>query len=579
MIKAILRRLHEVLARPSPERGTFTKPGEAFLALAGYSVGLGNFWRFPYYSYKYGGAAFLISYIVCMMCIGLPLYFMELALGQYVSLGPTQMFSFMCPLLSGVGWGMVLLLLLVTIYYNLLLSWALFYIGASFFSPLPWSDCQNDFNTDDYLHSNPEEKSYVAAKEYFIHDVLGQPTGEEGTYEFHGLLVLCLALAWVLVALCLGGGIRGTGKILYVTVIFPYVVLACLLAINYDRSNDAGRERWLASFSNFNSSELLHLDIWISAASQVIYSLGVAYGGITTLSSYNSLQQNFIRDAVLVCLLDVGTSLLSGFVLFSSTVVLTDKKLEDSHGTSVLVFTALSAMLSRINSRPWSILFFFMVLTLGLDSQFVMVEAVTTAVFDQFQVLRRNHLPVVMGTCSLLFVLGLPMCTNYGLSVFNLMDMNTSKHSLLMLGFLEVFIVSYIYGFEKMVTNVKKDLRLCVPRPLYWYWAATWTVITPLCLLALTVLGLWSEDWSVGDSLSMFVWGQVIAFGPVFLVPIFGIYKIWTRGDQSLGQLLSATANFCPQYLRNGRDPVTNNQYLPENHFCGDNRAFDLQEL
>ncbi|KAG7172783.1 Sodium- and chloride-dependent glycine transporter 2-like 1 [Homarus americanus] len=562
--------------------------------------------------------------------------------------------------MTGVGWGMVLLLLLVTIYYNLLLSWALFYIGASFFSPLPWSDCQNDFNTDDYLHSNPEEKSYVAAKEYFIgftdvvtvhrditsnsqeagfqeaeeenvtevldshseelstEDLLlleqqqrmEESTGEgenpapisltlkvlstamdqvntamellaendpnikrslsvrtmvekgilcykklylkkkkeeareEGTYEFHGLLVLCLALAWVLVALCLGGGIRGTGKILYVTVIFPYVVLACLLAINYDRSNDAGRERWLASFSNFNSSELLHLDIWISAASQVIYSLGVAYGGITTLSSYNSLQQNFIRDAVLVCLLDVGTSLLSGFVLFSSTVVLTDKKLEDSHGTS-----------------------------------FVMVEAVTTAVFDQFQVLRRNHLPVVMGTCSLLFVLGLPMCTNYGLSVFNLMDMNTSKHSLLMLGFLEVFIVSYIYGFEKMVTNVKKDLRLCVPRPLYWYWAATWTVITPLCLLALTVLGLWSEDWSVGDSLSMFVWGQVIAFGPVFLVPIFGIYKIWTRGDQSLGQLLSATANFCPQYLRNGRDPVTNNQYLPENHFCGDNRAFDLQEL
>lgn len=76
-----------------------------------------------------------------------------------------------------------------------------------------------------------------------------------------------------------------------------------------------------------------------------------------------------------------------------------------------------------------------------------MVEAVTTALLDQFKVLRTYNLPVVAATCSVLLILGLPMCTRSGVYVFNLMNNYSSRHSLLILGLLEVIIVSYIYGW------------------------------------------------------------------------------------------------------------------------------------
>lgn len=573
----ILRRIEAWLSRPYTERGTYNNWKEAFLALVGYSIGLGNLWRFPYLCYKYGGATFIITYSVCMLCLGMPLYFMELALGQYVSLGPIQLFSCMSPLFSGVGWGMLLILLLISVYYNVLLAWAVFYMGSSFRTPLPWSHCNNDFNSED-CHSSSQEKFYPAAQDFFNYGVLGK-TEVDGWYKMQGWLVLCLAIAWVLVAACLGGGIRGTGKVLYFTVIYPYIILICLFALNYDKTDERLRNLRFKSFSIVSTEKLLHLNIWNDAAGQVIYSLGVALGGITTLASYNSFNHNIIRDSFLICLLESVTSILCGYVFFSSAVVVTDEMIQDSNGISTMAFTTLSALLARIGVPLWSFACFFMILTLGLDSQFVMVEAMITALYDQFKVMRRRHLPVVVATCSVLFILGLPMCTRNGIIVFNLMNVYSNKHSLFMLGLLEVIIVSYIYGFQNMMNIVKTDLRLWVPKLLYWYWAITWQVITPLFLLALTVSSVYSEDWSGGDSPVTFICGQFIAFMPILLVPIFALHKICTRGDQSLRELLNSLTSFCPEYERNGRSVRDNSQNPPENEYYIDNAAFNLQEL
>ena len=83
-------------------REQWGKKAEFFLACIGYAVGLGNVWRFPYLAFKNGGGAFLIPYIIMLFLVGMPLFFMELALGQYVSLGPVTSWAAICPLGKGM---------------------------------------------------------------------------------------------------------------------------------------------------------------------------------------------------------------------------------------------------------------------------------------------------------------------------------------------------------------------------------------------------------------------------------------------------------------------------------------------
>ncbi|KAK3889649.1 hypothetical protein Pcinc_006367 [Petrolisthes cinctipes] len=129
------------------DRGKHKNRNEAFFALVGYTIGLGNLWRFSYRLGLYG-VTFLIPYGVFLVFVGVPLYILELALGQYISLGPIHVFTFMSPLFKGLGWAMLLSLVLAVVYYNVILAWAVYYIVASFgpSSRLPWSLCTNHNN-------------------------------------------------------------------------------------------------------------------------------------------------------------------------------------------------------------------------------------------------------------------------------------------------------------------------------------------------------------------------------------------------------------------------------------------------
>ena len=174
---------------------------EFLLSVIGYAVGLGNIWRFPYLAYKNGGGSFLIPYIVMLFGTGLPLFFMELALGQYAGQGPTKLFGKLAPIFKGLGFSMLLVAFLVSIYYNMIIAWALYYLGNSFSSTLPWL---NGTNSTDYFYNAVLGIDYKA-------------TDKDGFGDFRWQLVVCLFSAWVLVCICLIKGVSSIGKAVYVT--------------------------------------------------------------------------------------------------------------------------------------------------------------------------------------------------------------------------------------------------------------------------------------------------------------------------------------------------------------------------
>ncbi|GIZ04359.1 sodium-dependent dopamine transporter [Caerostris extrusa] len=117
------------------------------LSVIGFAVDLANVWRFPYLCYKNGGGAFLIPYIIMLAVGGIPLFFMELALGQYNRKGAITCWGRIVPLLKGIGYAVVLIAFYVDFYYNVIIAWSLYFFIASFSRILPWTTCDNAWNT------------------------------------------------------------------------------------------------------------------------------------------------------------------------------------------------------------------------------------------------------------------------------------------------------------------------------------------------------------------------------------------------------------------------------------------------
>ena len=158
--------------RNEPERQVWANPIEFLLSCISMSVGLGHIWRFPKVAYKNGGGAFLIPYLVVLVFIGNPLYFLEMALGQFSSNGPVKIWQ-AAPILkgneanckvtwranhwfffAGVGYANTVANGLITTYYTVLIAMAIFYFFASFQTELPWTVCDPEWKSYDVCYSS-----------------------------------------------------------------------------------------------------------------------------------------------------------------------------------------------------------------------------------------------------------------------------------------------------------------------------------------------------------------------------------------------------------------------------------------
>ncbi|KAF8791099.1 Sodium- and chloride-dependent glycine like protein [Argiope bruennichi] len=318
-----------------------------------------------------------------------------MSLGQFGSLGPIAIWK-ISPIFKGLGFGMAIVSGVVCVYYNVIIAWALYYIYQSY--SVSWSSCENAWNTPNCVSQddmkmqlnitsvanmtnlyNSSEVSRLSdslskmtsSEEFWLFKVLKQSTGIESIGGFQWPLVLTLLIAWILVFMCMMRGIKTSGKVVYVTATFPYCVLLCLLIRGLTLP---GAWNGISFYLSPQWEKLLTFKVWGDAATQIFYSVGAAWGALLTMASYNKFSNNVYRDSLVVPLINCGTSVLAGFVVFSLLGFMaeeTGKSVADvvSEGPG-LAFVVYPEAISRLPVSPvWAFLFFFMLFTVGLDTQ------------------------------------------------------------------------------------------------------------------------------------------------------------------------------------------------------------------
>src|SRR3989338_2789557 len=261
-------------------------------AAIGSAVGLGNLWRFPYLTYKFGGGAFLIPYLIVLLLIGVPLMILEFALGQKMQKGVVGAFGRINRGFTGVGFMAVFVCFVVASYYAVVMGWSLVYMLGSFHSPLPWSGEPEKFFSNNVLQ-------------------LTKNPGEIGS--FSTALIIALAAVWAAIFFCVFRGAKSIGKVVLVSMPLPFILLLILFlrAVTLD-----GALAGISYYISPDFSLLLSGELWLAAITKVFFSLSLGLGVMVAYGSFNNPRQGITRNALVVVLASAGFSLLAGFVVF-----------------------------------------------------------------------------------------------------------------------------------------------------------------------------------------------------------------------------------------------------------------------
>lgn len=505
------------------DRGTWDSKLEFLLSCIGYAVGLGNVWRFPYLAFKNGGGTFLIPYLIMLVFCGLPLYLAETSLGQFSSVSPTRAFNGM-PILKGVGFAMLFVSLQVAPYYNIILSWTMYYLYQSvyavFTGTIPWKDCKPEWDTcytrermencknlkqlndtaslarfgsecSNYDHRQTSVELFYE-KQVIGLDRFSHMEGNNGSKllniaslgSVQPHLALTLFLAWGVIAISILRGVKSTGKTMYFTATFPYLVLTVLLIKGLTLE---GAGKGIAYFILPDFSKILRVEIWKDAASQIFYSLSVSWGGLLTLASYNPFRNSLYRDTYVVVCANSATSVYAGFAIFAYIGYMSEQlnaNIQDivasGPGLAFQVWPEAMTLLSS-NARLcafFAMIFFMMLFSLGLSTMVVTVETVVSGILDIFPMLREKRVYVMSALISCLYLVGLPMICQNGLFWFQVFDDHSSSYPVIVSALLEVVGISYIYGLNRMAN----DIKMMTSKRLPLFFECCWKYVTPCCM-------------------------------------------------------------------------------------------------
>lgn len=409
------------------------------LASIGSAIGLGNIWRFPYVCYECGGGAFLIPFLVALLTAGIPLMVLEYSVGHKFSKPAPLALGSLKKGFEVLGWFALLVGFGIATYYAVIMGWAFNYLGYSF--NMAWGDNTQSFFFDQFLK-------------------ISESPMQLGSVQW--MIALGLILTWISIVAAIWKGAKTVGKVVYFTVIIPWIILLVFVARGLTLP---GALEGLKYYLTPNFSALLNYRVWLHAYSQVFFSLTIGFGVQITYASFLPRDSDVVNNAVLVSLADAATAFVGGFAVFSTLGYYANQSglpvSEVVQAGPQLAFVTYPTIIQMLpfGSVVFGVLFFLMLLTLGIDSAFSLVEAGAASLIEKYK-LKRLH--VNIGFAIVAGLVGLIYTTRSGLYWLDIVDYFMNNFGLLVVGILMCVAVGWFYKHEEIreYANSKSDFTI-----------------------------------------------------------------------------------------------------------------------
>jgi SNF family Na+-dependent transporter len=295
------------------------------------------------------------------------------------------------------------------------------------------------------------------AKEYFYYTIIGMETlgddlrptrlvGKNVGYSF---------LTWTVIYLCVAFGLKWTGRITYITMGLPIVLLFVFLgrAVSLE-----GSELGINEYIKDANWEVLTEtpEVWAKAVSQIFFSLSVTFGIMTAYGSHCKPGEPAFVNSCVVAISNCLFSFIAGFAVFATLGYLatqegvsTVAKLE--FASFGLVFGSWPVALGTLpGGEHWIRLLFVMLFLLGIDSAFSFMEGFLTVAHDTKLLHNVDRKILSLGTAMLAFLLSIMYATDAGLIFLDIIDYYINFVMLLVGGF-ECFAAGWVYNIEAQI--------------------------------------------------------------------------------------------------------------------------------
>ncbi|MCI5530547.1 MAG: sodium-dependent transporter [Blautia sp.] len=452
------------------EREKFSSRLGFILISAGCAIGIGNVWRFPYITGQYGGAAFVLLYLLFLIILGLPIMVMEFAVGRASRRSAAKSFHVLEP--KGTRWhlysyGAMLGNYLLMMFYTTVGGWMLAYF----------------FKMADGTFTGLEPDA--------VGNVFGEMLQSPGEMTFW--MVVVTVLGFGICSMGLQKGVERITKVMMVCLLSIMVVL-CIKSLTLPNAVEGLRFYLLPDFERLKQNGLAQ-GIY-AAMGQAFFTLSLGIGALAIFGSYIDKNRRLTGEAIQIAVLDTFVALMAGLIIFPACFSF---GVDQSQGVGLVFVTLPNVFNQMAGGRFWGALFFIFMTFAALSTIIAVFENILSFAMDLWGWSRKKAV-IINGIALLLLsmpcVLGFNVWSGFqpfgaGSNIQDLEDFIISNN-LLPLGSLVylLFCVSrYGWGWDKFIKEADTGEGIRFPK-----WSRAYvTYVLPLIVILIFIMGYYDK--------------------------------------------------------------------------------------